>query len=134
MIAFDWSRTSVSEDREGAWLEVPFTDDSPVHERVALIAVVAAMEAEERGRSWEAIEVGRRVVRARAASGDDIERDELERYLGEAAEQVARAIEEAARSAKMASDAAHRRFVEAQAEAGRIGDHLRGSSGAEPGR
>lgn len=127
MLAFDWSRTDEKADHAHAWIEVPFTDDSPIHERVALIAVVAATEAAASDRGWQGIQVGRRQVRAWAASADGIDRAALERYLTEAAREAERRADEDGRRARMASTAAQRQFVEAKAQAERLAEDIRGS-------
>jgi len=127
MLAFDWSRIDEKADHAHTWLEIPFTDASPVHERVALIAVVAATEAAAHDRGWQGLQVGRRQVRAWAASADGIDREALERYLTEAAAEAERKAAEDGRRASMATVAAQKRFVEAKAQAERLAQDIRKS-------
>jgi len=127
MLAFDWSGAVEKTADRHVWIEVPFTHDSPIHERVALIAVVAATEAAVPDRGWEGIQVGRRQVRAWAESTGGLDREAFERYITEAAGQAEGQAQETARSARMAQAAAQQKFAEAKAQAERLAQGIRGS-------
>jgi len=127
MLAFDWSRADEKAADGHNWIEVPFTDDSPIHERVALIAVVAATEAAVPDRGWNGIQVGRRQVRAWAESTAGLDREAFERYITEAAGQAEGQAQETAASARMAQAAAQKQFAEAKARAERLAQDIRGS-------